>query len=235
MKRSLFASVSVLALTLTTATAADLPARSARMPVKAPELASVWSWTGFYLGINGGGVWHRAEADVVSGVGDTAATTVKSSGATFGGQIGANWQVQQFVLGIEADWNWVDASGTANFVGFGPATFSSKLSSLATVRGRLGVAFSSTMVYATGGFAAGKVNNQVPTLFGGYAIDDDVKFGWTVGGGIEHMFSRNWSAKVEALYVDLGRSTVSGNIDPAYVGRFDNTAIVGRAGLKFKW
>jgi opacity protein-like surface antigen len=115
IKRSLFASVSVLALTLTAATAADLPARSARMPVKAPELAPVWSWTGFYVGINGGGVWHRAEADVVSGVGDTAATTVKASGGTFGGQIGANWQVQQFVLGIEAD-GTVDASAAGLLV-----------------------------------------------------------------------------------------------------------------------
>jgi len=230
MKRSLLASVSVLTLTFT-ATAADLPRA---MPVKAPVVvAPAWSWTGFYIGINGGGIWHRARADVVDLIGPDNAS-VKATGATFGGQIGANWQVDRFVLGIEADWNWADASGTAGFAGSPGFSFSSKLSSLATVRGRLGVTLSPTMIYATGGFAVGKVENSVPIYFGGYT-DNDTKIGWTAGGGIEHMFSRNWTAKVEALYVDLGKSTVQGNSGPGYVGRFTNTAVIARAGVNFKW
>ena len=162
------------------------------MPVKAPAVvAPTWSWTGFYIGINGGGVWHRAKADA----NDNSPfplidnSTVKASGATFGGQAGFNWQVQRFVLGIEADWNWVDASGTAAFTNFLAFNFSSKLSSLATVRGRVGITLSPTMIYATGGFAAGKVNNFAPSLFGGFS-DSEVKTGWTAGGGVEHMLAR---------------------------------------------
>ncbi len=232
MKRSLLASVSVLALTLH-ATAADLPRP---MPVKAPAVvAPAWSWTGFYIGINGGGVWHRARAEATDLIG-TDITTAKAFGATFGGQAGFNWQVERFVLGIEADWNWVDASDTVGFAGFAPTlTFTSKLSSLATVRGRLGVTMSPTMIYATGGFAAGKVKNSIPTFHGGYATDDQFKTGWTAGGGIEHMFTRNWTAKVEALYVDLGKSSVPGNLGPGYVSRFTNTAVIARGGVNFKW
>jgi outer membrane immunogenic protein len=234
MKRSLLGSVSVLALTVS-ATAADLSARP--MPVKAPVVAApAWSWTGFYIGINGGGVWHRAKADANDArpVFDNA--TVKAWGATFGGQAGFNWQVDRFVLGVEADWNWVDASGTASFAGFPTFTFTSKLSSLATVRGRLGVTMSPTMIYATGGFAAGKVSNSVPANFGGFPTEDKVKTGWTVGGGIEHMFARNWTVKAEALYVDLGKSSVTGVVfGPGYVSRFDNTAIIARGGINYKW
>jgi outer membrane immunogenic protein len=232
MKRSLLASVSVLALTLN-ATAADLSARP--MPVKAPVVAApAWSWTGFYIGINGGGVWHRARADVDPAVAGSDSATVKAFGATFGGQVGANWQVDRFVLGIEADWNWVDASDTANFTVVPDFNFSSKLSSLVTVRGRVGITLSPTMIYATGGFAAGKVNNFVPARFGGFS-DSDVKTGWTAGGGIEHMFARNWTVKGEALYVDLRDSTVQGNDGPGYVGRFTNTAVIARGGVNFKW
>ncbi|HZO47847.1 MAG TPA: outer membrane beta-barrel protein [Xanthobacteraceae bacterium] len=232
MKRSLLASVSVLALTLN-ATAADLPRP---VPVKAPAVvAPAWSWTGFYVGINGGGVWHRARAEATE-LGGTHNSTVKATGATFGGQAGFNWQVERFVLGIEADWNWVDASGTAGFPGFAPNfTFSSKLSSLATVRGRLGVTLSPTMIYATGGFAAGKVSNSVPVFNLGYPTDDKIKTGWTAGGGIEHMLTRNWTVKAEALYVDLGKSSVPGNGGPGYVSRFTNTAVVARGGVNFKW
>jgi outer membrane immunogenic protein len=151
------------------ATAADLGARP--MPVKAPVVAApAWSWTGFYIGINGGGVWHRAKADITD-LNTPDSTTAKAFGATFGGQAGFNWQVERFVLGIEADWNWVDASDTVGFPGFDPVlTFTSKLSSLATVRGRLGVTLSPTMIYATGGFAAGKVKNSVPTFSLGFLL-----------------------------------------------------------------
>lgn len=237
MKRSLLASVSVLALSFG-AMAADLPPRTAPI-YKAPP-APAWSWTGFYLGINGGGVWHRAKAHLTDGVPSDDFSTVNSSGGTFGGQVGVNWQVQQLVLGVEADWNWVDAGGSANFVRFTTtsAPFASKLSSLMTVRGRLGfTVVPATMIYGTGGFAAGRVNNQSPNpnAMGEFPDDHKTKSGWTAGGGIEHMFTPNWTAKAEALYVDLGRSAVQGSFGPGYTGRYNNTAVVARAGLNYKW
>ncbi len=240
MKRSLLASVSVLALSFGAlsfgALAADLPTRPAPT-YKAPIAVPAWSWTGFYLGINGGGVWHRAKAHTSDTAPSDDFSTLNSSGGTFGGQVGVNWQLQHLVLGVEADWNWVDAGGSASFVFFpGANPFLSKLSSLATVRGRLGFTITPpTMIYATGGFAAGRVNNQAPNMMGGFPDDHQTKTGWTAGGGIEHMFTPNWTAKAEALYVDLGRSTVQGFFGPGYVGRYTNTAVIARAGLNYKW
>jgi outer membrane immunogenic protein len=233
MKQTLLATVSVLALTAS-ATAADLAVRP--MPVKAPVVAApAWSWTGFYIGINGGGVWHRGRARVNDDQPVFDFATAKAFSATFGGQAGVNWQVDRFVLGVEADWNWVDASKTTAFDIRPIFNFSSKLSSLATVRGRLGVTLSPTMIYATGGFAAGKVNNFVPILFNGFS-NSEVRTGWTAGGGIEHMLTRNWTVKAEALYVDLGKSTVGDlTASPGYTGRFTNTAIIARGGINYKW
>ncbi len=237
MKNSLLATVSVFAL-IGTASAADMAA----MPVKAPPPAPapVLSWTGPYIGINGGAVWHRATSeyrlDPFAGVVDSARTT--STGPTFGGQLGYNWQLQNWVFGLEVDANWVDASETVT----GPegVVFSNKLSWLATARARLGVTITpATLVYVTGGLAVGKVKN----IADGSDISSPIleshktKTGWTAGGGIEHMFSRNWTGKIEALYVDLGKDTVSFAMPDgsAYVGHFKNTAIMARAGLNLKW
>jgi outer membrane immunogenic protein len=107
-----------------------------------------------------------------------------------------------------------------------------------TVRGRLGfTVVPATMIYGTGGFAAGRVNNQSPNpnAMGEFPDDHKTKSGWTAGGGIEHMFTPNWTAKAEALYVDLGRSAVQGSFGPGYTGRYNNTAVVARAGLNYKW
>lgn len=237
MKQTLLASVSVVALTVAAA-AADLPTAPSRMPYKAPIAAPARTWTGFYLGVNGGVLWHRAKTDIVDQIGDTTSSTVNASGATFGGQVGYNWQYQAWVFGVEGDWNWVNSSGTGTFPTFAPNfIFSSKISSLATGRGRIGYAMGAAgdwLPYVTGGVAAGKVNNFIPALFGGYQ-DNKTKVGWTAGGGIEHMFDPHWSAKVEALYVDLGSSTVQGFFGAGYSGRFNNTAVIARAGVNYKW
>jgi outer membrane immunogenic protein len=235
MKGLLLASVSVLALTYG-AVAADLPARPAPMPMKAVAPAPAWTWTGFYLGLNGGGVWHRAAFAGVDQVPNVDFSTIKVASPTFGVQAGFNWQVQQLVLGVEADWNYTNAGGSSGFQVFpGNNFFTSTLSWLATVRGRIGLAWSSSMLYATGGFAAGRVSNQVPVQFGGFPNDDKIKTGWTAGGGIEHMFTQNWTAKAEALYVDLGRSTATGFFGAGYIGNFNNTAVIGRIGVNYKW
>jgi len=236
MRSQLLATVSVFAL-VDAASAADMAA----MPVKAPPaVVQVLSWTGPYIGINGGAVWHRTTSsyELIGGgiLSDSARTT--STGPTFGGQLGYNWQRQNWVIGVEVDANWVDASKTVT----GPAgvVFHNKLSWLATARARLGVTLAPpTLVYATGGLAVGKVKNVAD----GSGLNSPIlehsktKVGWTAGGGIEHMFSRNWTGKIEALYVDLGKDTVSVPVPPdsTYVGHFKNTAVIARAGLNLKW
>lgn len=226
----LLSSVSFFAL-IGTSAAADLPIKAPAAAAPAP-----WTWTGFYVGINGGAAWNRATADVHDAAPSYASSTVTSTGGTFGGQLGYNWQWQNVVTGIEADWNWVDASGANNLTNFPGYQFTSKLSSLVTVRGRLGVTFSPTMLYVTGGLAAGKVDNEIPQpIFGGYPPVSETKIGWTVGGGIEHMFAQHWTAKAEVLYIDLGNSSVQGYIGSGYDFSSANTAVIARVGLNYKF
>jgi len=102
-----------------------------------------------------------------------------------------------------------------------------RLNWLATVRARLGWTHDCFLWYVTGGVAFGEVESNLgvsfvntapaPGLFGsgsGAASFKTTKTGWTVGGGVETSLtwfglSRNWSAKTEYLYVDLGSVTNS--------------------------
>lgn len=247
IKRQLLATVSCLALT-GAASAADLPAR---MPVKAPPAPVVTQiWAGPYIGINGGAVWHRLETDTtLAGFGPYDSASLTGTGATFGGQIGYNWQSQNFLYGLEADLNWVGGKDSHQQIGsFGagfPVIHSTKLSWLATVRARAGVTFGPNLLFVTGGLAVGGVKNEwafapgigCPANPGCVVSNHDTRVGWTVGGGFERFLTSNLTVKAEALYVDLGRDTVTVTDAPGavYTSRFKNTAIVGRLGLNLKW
>jgi outer membrane immunogenic protein len=232
MKRYLLATVSGMALT-GVASAADMPIKA---PPPPPAVVSIW--TGPYIGVNGGAVWHRMSVDTENY--DSA--RVKSTGGTFGGQIGYNWQSQNFVFGLEADANWVGAKEShqqiAN-VGLGfPIDYTTKLEWLATVRARAGVAFGRTLVYGTGGLAIGGVKNTWTFAAGiccAFVSDNDTRVGWTAGGGIEHFVGSNVTVKAEALYVNLGRETAVDSFNGEYRSHFKNTAVIGRLGLNLKW
>src|SRR5215472_2925030 len=84
------------------ASAADLGRRNV-IPMQAPSFYVPYNWTGFYLGINGGGAW---------GTSDWSLTSVDVSGGLVGGTIGYNWQLGQFVYGLEADFDWASIRGS---------------------------------------------------------------------------------------------------------------------------
>lgn len=245
MKRQLLATVSFLALT-GIASAADLPAR---MPVKAAPLAVVQSWAGPYIGVNGGAVWHRLETDTTLNGAAYDSATVTGAGATFGGQIGYNWQSQNVVYGLEADLNWVGVKDSHQQLGaFGigfPVIHTTKLSWLATVRARAGVTFGPNLLFVTGGLAVGGVKNEwafgpgitCSSNPGCLVPNHDTRVGWTIGGGVERFLTSNLTAKAEVLYVDLGRDTVTVTAAPGavYTSRFRNNSIVGRLGVNLKW
>jgi outer membrane immunogenic protein len=177
-----------------------------------PVYAAV-DWSGLYAGINAGG-------------GGTANDGVVSpSGAFFGGQIGYNWQGVfgmggNWVVGIEAD---IQASGIDDSV----AGFKSSLNSFGTVRGRVGYAFGPTLVYGTGGFAWGNVEN---TGFG-----SETQTGWVLGGGVEHKFSPTWSIKAEYQFISLDASDVNG-AGPLGLTNGDRSEInTFRVGLNYRF
>jgi outer membrane immunogenic protein len=244
IKRQLMATVSCLALT-GAASAADM---RAPMPVKAPAPVVVTQiWAGPYIGINGGAVWHRMTVDTTDSGVPFDSARLRSVGGTFGGQVGYNWQSQNFVYGLEADMNWVggkdsDQHRANNGLGF-PATSTTKLSWLATVRARGGVTFGPNLLFVTGGLAVGGVKNDwaLPAFFncgggnfGCPVSDHSTRVGWTAGGGFERFIASNFTVKAEALYVDLGRKSAT-NLTGNYTSRFKNTAVLGRLGLNLKW
>ena len=154
-------------------------------PVAWTEATSpVVSWTGIYLGLNGGFTFGGSNwTDSVTG-GSTG--NFGTSGFVFGGTVGANYQVGSLVFGVEADGDWADASGFGTFTASalcagGCLTTSSWLS---TVRGRAGYAFDRFLVYGTGGAAFGNVRAN----FSNDPVSSSIEAGWTVGAGVEVAF-----------------------------------------------
>ena len=192
MKRLVLA-FAALAVWVGTAAAADLSRGPAPAPYyKAPELAPVYNWSGFYIGINGGGGWGTSTW--------TTGGSFNTSGGLIGGTVGYNYQMNQVVLGVEGDIDWANISGTRNAAGVCAFGCTTKDSWLATVRGRVGYAADRFMPYLTGGLALGDIKASLPGFTGGSTTNA----GWTIGGGIEFAIVGHWTAKAEYLYVDLG-------------------------------
>ncbi len=187
------------------------------------------NWSGFYAGGNFGGGTARnlASVTVIDDLGNVnGAETFNLSPAGYlgGGQIGYNWQATNWVLGFEVDFQGTslkDDKSCQFACAISAPQFQfidQRLPWLGTVRGRLGYAAGSSLIYATGGLAYGEVTNRVEETIGAASFKDEFKHtktGWTVGGGLETpldlfgWFGRNWTAKTEYLYVDLGKTTDS--------------------------
>jgi outer membrane immunogenic protein len=194
------------------ANAADLPARPAP-PSRAPVfVAPVYNWTGFYIGINGGGGWAHKCWETLAGANDGCHDP---SGGLVGGQVGFNWQIGQFVLGVEGDGDWANLSGT----GVGPVgvvaplatTNRSKVDALWAVTARGGYAFDAALLYVKGGGAWASDKYDRFFTGGGAAIGSasETRSGWTVGAGLEWGFAPGWSVGVEYDHYDFGRRNVN--------------------------
>jgi outer membrane immunogenic protein len=224
MKRVFAAALGLLALAAAPASAADLPRA---MPYKAPVQVNAYNWTGFYLGINGGGAWGDSSWNGLgfSGLG----VRNHPSGGMVGGTVGYNWQGigSPWVFGLEGDIDWTGISDSTGCFGFVCQT---KNNWLGTARGRVGYAWDRFLPYFTGGAAFGNIKANV-TPFGS---NNDSNVGWTVGAGIEGVIVGNWTAKLEYLYVDLG-STTCGAIACGVVTNVNLNMSVVRAGLNYRF
>src|SRR5207249_5357208 len=117
-----------------------------------------------------------------------------------GGQIGYNWQHGNFVFGLEGDISGLGGKNTGERQDATGYQYSSRISWLSTVRARFGLAVGDTMAYATAGVAFAGVKNTVSFSPGLDYSSTKTRTGWTVGGGVEHMLSRNWTIGLEALF-----------------------------------
>ena len=126
-----------------------------------------------------------------------------NSGTGFlgGGQIGANYQFNTLVLGIEGDFDWtgLKASGSDSI----GDTLNTNTRWTSTVTGRVGAAFDRLLVYAKGGLALAQDQSSFTDLAGSSAGTSFMRTGWTVGAGLEYGITKNWSAKIEYDYLEL--------------------------------
>lgn len=214
------------AIALASANAADMYRAPEGGGLKdGPFYAPVNSWAGFYIGANGGGAWNADNSTLkltgIDDVGTNFATTSSTkadldpTGGFGGGQIGYNIQRGRFVFGIEADFqgSHVEDSIKAKVVAddaTSTADLSDNLRWFGTVRGRIGYTFDRALVYATGGFAFGRVESNLKVVGDdgntATAHNDDTQTGFVVGGGIEYALSPAWSIKGEYQFIDLGDS-----------------------------
>jgi outer membrane immunogenic protein len=198
-KNIIIAAVTALVLGPTAVSAADLPVKAAPVPV------AIYDWTGFYIGVAGGGsLGTSTHIDAATGLGDTLGYNVR--GGLVGGTLGYNWQVSSFVFGFEGDASWVGEYGSHPDDGLaGNPAFTSftKATWVATARGRAGYAVNNLLFYGTGGYAAAGVEAGVKDANTGalLASATSTRSGWTAGGGLEWGFAPNWSAKFEWLYM----------------------------------
>ncbi len=221
MRRVLVASGLALSAWAGAASAADLPRRPAPPPAYKAPIYTAYNWTGFYLGINGGGGFGHSAWDTTGGF--------DLSGGLVGGTAGFNWQTGQWVFGLEGDADWSNIKGSTRVAC--PLGCQTANSWLATVRGRVGYAFDRFLPYITGGLAVGDIRATTP----GFAGNTNTNAGWTVGGGLEFAIVGNWTAKAEYLYVDLGKNNCGLNCGAAVNDNVSFTSHIVRGGLNYRF
>ena len=237
------------------ASAADL---SVKAPVYKAPPPLVYSWTGFYVGANIGGGWgkqgvdYTPNDDLVANLlfpsgGAPPPASLTSSGVLGGFQAGYNWKLKDpWLVGVETDFDWSNMKRTGSssgvFAPYGPQAINAlvpfsaqaqeRIDWFGTVRARLGyLPMDNLLVYATGGFAYGRVQRtgswanvgNNPYSVGGGAFSfwcmansgcfagssSGIAKGWTVGGGLEYSLSQKWTLKAEYLYVSLDSKSVT--------------------------
>ena len=204
--------------------AADLP----RPAYKAPIYVAPFSWTGFYVGLNGGYGWGTTNWSV-PGIPGATTGDFNTTGYLLGGTMGYNMQTGSWVWGLEGDIDYSSIKGTNTTI-CGAGGCETRNTWLGTARGRIGYAWDRWLPFITGGAGFGGIKMTPP----GGPSETKTKLGWTLGAGVEYAFMGAWSAKLEYLYVDLGTVTCGAATCGAATDVKFRTNIV-RLGLNYRF
>src|ERR1700756_3495723 len=223
-------------------------ASAADMPVKAmPVAASVYNWTGCYLGANAGGAWSRVDTSRFSQdtIGPSFADCGREDDRGFigGGQVGCDFQTTNLVMGIQGTFDFGSVKGSHALVDF--PTFSEKndLKAIYTATGRVGYLWTTSFFgYVKVGMSWMQNKNQVLQPNG--ALSESASFtlpGMTAGIGGEWMFAPNWSVFAEYNYMWIedtsGQHFTSapGVFPPGEVLNVKQTAQTALVGVNYKF
>lgn len=213
MKKFLLASVATLAI-IGTASAADLRVRA---PVYVQPVP-VYSWTGCYIGghvgYGKGQSSHNFQFDdVTNNFGTTEyyfTNNFDNKGGVYGGQAGCNYQVGHFVFGVEGDYSWANLNASYNFADLpDSASFSSKVDSLASIRGRFGLAEDRALLYVTMGaawanlkYSYALLDADTANVAASYSFKS--KDGIVVGAGAQYALTNWLILRAEYLHYTFG-------------------------------
>lgn len=205
MKKLMLVTASLVALgAAAPAVAADL---AARPYTKAPPMVqALYDWSGFYIGVNGGGGTSRNRWDLVGGLSEGSHD---ATGGTVGGQVGYRWQTGPIVFGVEAQGNWADFSGDNVSLVFPLNRNRTKIDAFGLFTGQVGYAWNNALLYVKGGAAVTDNRYSILTAAGGalVASTDETRWGGTIGVGFEYGFAPNWSVGAEYDHLFMGSST----------------------------
>src|SRR5690349_17069222 len=212
MKKILLATAAVL-ISASAASAADL---AAHPYTKAPPLppAPIYNWTGFYIGGHIGGAFGNSSNSIF------LPGAVNNNDGVFmgGGQIGYDTQFSpNWVFGIEANYSFLDTGSSFANRGLGSVT------------GRLGYTWGPALLYVKGGY--GWADSRFTNGFSGNGGRD----GYTVGGGLEYLFTQNWSGKIEYQYYDFGTVNAFDLNNNLFSFRNDEHTIKVGLNYRFNW
>ena len=212
-------------LAIASALLATLPALEAQ--------AQNMNWAGWYAGAGVGysevkGNWKNKQSYFTGGApfvfpGSDQSDDMRANGAIASLNLGYNWAVApKWVVGAEAAWFYADQDTKSNDIpGLSPignsyAKFTAKDG--AFVKGRLGyLAAPSTMIYGSAGAIYQRFNAKAvcpadtnvcnPALGTQAYSSNGSEWGWTLGAGLEHAFTKNWIGRVDYSYANFGSSS----------------------------
>jgi outer membrane immunogenic protein len=228
MKGFLLATVALAAFGMANqASAADLAARTY---TKAPAMvAAAYDWSGFYIGLNGGGASSRECLTITSVAGAAVFPNSEgchnATGGLAGGQIGYRWQTASWVFGVEGQGDWANLKGSnASLTALIPYTNQTKIDAIGLLTGQVGYAWNNVLLYVKGGAAV--TDNKYSSFFTATGIPfnqtSDTRWGGAVGTGIEVSFASNWSVAVEYDHLFMGNPSVTFPATNSAVSRSDN-------------
>ena len=232
MKKIALAAAAVSLLFTGAASAADLAARPYTKAPPVPVVAA-YDWSGFYIGVNGGGGWSRKCWDIYNGLGFAVNPSVAegchdATGGTVGGQIGYRWQSAAWVFGLEAQGNWANfrGSNTSSPLALGVGvTNRSTVDALGLFTGQVGYAWNNVLWYVKGGAAVTRDKYEGLATATGIVFDraDETRWGGVIGTGIEFSLTRNFSIALEYDHLFMGNRdiTFTAVAAPAAISRGD--------------
>jgi outer membrane immunogenic protein len=262
MNKLLIATLSIGALTLGAASAADL-----RTPVKSPAPVAVApacaNFGGGYIGVHGGAAYHdgnwidnnawaRNEVDLA--LPDSSRTN--KFGYEVGPHVGWNWQSRCTLWGLVADWSWSGTRSSRTHTDGQPGAaldtldIERRLNWYGTVRAKGGVIVDNVLIYATGGFAYASIKwsaaatNNIAAVFVTETFSaTDLRWGGVVGVGAEWAWSNNWSIGTEFLYMRFAEKSATFNSafavlngnPPGKEFTQQDSVLVSRVNLTYRW